>query len=139
MPKNNHPSQIINSPLRCVPNYPVFVSPLRSSAYSSPSKPIVCRIQNNQSISEHLEHINTMMRSCPSNGFSCDNNALIATVMMSNINSKKFVSKRILQDDNDSDHLSTKQFCSMNRKIIEIVSERQLTSTPTRVSPIPTQ
>ncbi|OTF76445.1 hypothetical protein BLA29_003616, partial [Euroglyphus maynei] len=155
MPRNKFASSNIQSPLRCVPNYPVFVSPLRQSTYSSPSKNITYRFQNNLTTSKDLEQINNMMKSStaaahnnnphlltmPSNSLGNHNShrdmkASIATAMISMSSlggAKRNVSKRILQDDNENgdnvDGSSSKKVPRrINLKIREIFSERQIMS-----------
>ncbi|XP_075676527.1 retinoblastoma-like protein 1 [Dermatophagoides pteronyssinus] len=153
MPRNKFASSNIQSPLRCVPNYPVFVSPLRQSTYVSPSKNITYRFQNNLTTSKDLEQINNMMKlstaahnnphmlTMPSsslgnhNSHHRDMKASIATAMISMSSlggAKRSVSKRILQDDNENGgnvSASPKKIPRrINLKIHEIFSERQIIS-----------
>lgn len=62
MPRNKFSSPNIHSPLRCMPNYPIYVSPLRKTSYISPIKSISYRFQHNFDTSKDLEHINSIMR-----------------------------------------------------------------------------
>lgn len=125
MPSSKLSSQIQSSPLRQVSNYPVFVSPLRAAnVLFSPRRQMSCLFQNNQNPSKDLKAINSMMLKTTAIQHN-DKKASIATAFVLGQNR---VSKRIFQDDQESDGLSNKSFCSMNRKVLAILSDRQIIS-----------
>lgn len=117
MPSSKSP--VINSPLRQVSNYPVFVSPLRSASILFSPRRRTCVFQNNLNPSEGLKAINNMMTKTSAN---LDRKASIATAF---VLSQNRVSKRILQDDQDPNDSPSKSLCSMNRKVLAILNDRQ--------------
>ncbi|KAJ6219347.1 hypothetical protein RDWZM_005159 [Blomia tropicalis] len=156
MPRSKFSSPNLHSPLRRVSNYPIYISPLRTSNYPpSPNPTRSYRFQSNLNSSNDLKAINNMMKSNVSNGSLVTNvgnqlsivpssstmdigtsndlmTARIATAMVmrkSTPSNVKRVSKRILQDDQESDcsATSSKMLC-LNRKIQDIVLDRQTIS-----------
>ena len=135
MPRNKFPSPITHSPLRRVSNYPIYISPLNNrNLPQSPNRVKTYRFQSNLSSSNDLKAINNMMKLNASNIVAVKNSPhdVRATMVHSMLNTcgappnanVKRASKRILQDDLESDSSqSNKTFC-LNRKIIDIVSDR---------------
>lgn len=123
MPRNNKiASSITQSPIRRVSNYPIFISPLRTTGCPPSPNRKTYRFQDGMSASNDLKAINSMMRS----GLPTNRNLNGTLAMFNNSNNGvKRASKRLLQDDLESDNSqSGKMPCLLSRKINDIMADR---------------